>query len=49
MLFVAPAKIPSLNDVFAWLIVPFVAGGRFQFIPPMYWTLQNLKDSGNMQ
>jgi hypothetical protein len=30
-----------LNDVFAWLIVPLIAVGRFLFITPMYWTLQN--------
>jgi hypothetical protein len=38
-----------LNDVFAWCIVHLIAVGRFQFILPMYWTLQNLKDSENKQ
>jgi hypothetical protein len=26
-----------------------IAVGRFYFITPMYWTLQNLKDSENKQ
>jgi hypothetical protein len=38
-----------LNDVFARFIVPLSAVGRFLFIHPMYWTLQNLKDSENKQ
>jgi hypothetical protein len=29
--------------------VPFIAVGHFYFIPPMYRTLQNLKDSENKQ
>jgi hypothetical protein len=44
-LIIAPANISLLNDVFAWLIVPLIAVGHFQFIISMYWTLQNLKDS----
>jgi hypothetical protein len=38
-----------LDDAFAWFIVPFIAVGRIKFIPPMYGTLQNLKDSENNQ
>jgi hypothetical protein len=49
MLIIAPANISVLKDIFAWFIVPFIAVGRFQFIPPMYWTLQNLKDRENKQ
>jgi hypothetical protein len=41
----APAHISVLNDVFAWFLVPSIAVGRFCFIPLVYWTLQNLKDS----
>jgi hypothetical protein len=46
---IALAHISVLNDVFAWFIVPLNAVGRFQFIPPMYWTIENLKDSENKQ
>jgi hypothetical protein len=35
--------------LFAWFIVALIAVGSFQFITPMYWTLQNLKDSENKQ
>jgi hypothetical protein len=49
MLTIAPANIYVLNDVFACFIVPLLAVGRFYFIFPMYWTLQNLKDSENKQ
>jgi hypothetical protein len=46
---IAQENISVLNDVFAWFIVPLVAVGLFWFITPMYWTLQNLKDSENKQ
>jgi hypothetical protein len=46
---VAPAHISLLNAVFARFIVPLIAAGRFWFIPPVYWTLQDLKDSVNKQ
>jgi hypothetical protein len=49
MLVIAPANVSVLNGVFAWFIVPLIAVGRFQFVAPMYWTLQNLKDSENKQ
>jgi hypothetical protein len=49
LLIIAPANICVLNDVFAWCIVPLIAVGDFEFIPPMYWTLENLKDSENTQ
>jgi hypothetical protein len=49
MLIIGPANISVLNDVFAWFIVPFIAVGRFYFIPLMYWTLRNLKDRENKQ
>jgi hypothetical protein len=45
MLIIAPVNISVLNDVFAWFIVPVIAVGCILFIYPMYWTLQNLKDS----
>jgi hypothetical protein len=48
-LIISPAHISVLNDVFAWVIVPLIAVGCFYFIPPMYWTLQKLKDSENKQ
>jgi hypothetical protein len=34
---------------FARFIVPLIAVGRFYFIAPLYWTLQNLKDSEHKQ
>jgi hypothetical protein len=49
MLIIAPANISLLNYLFAWFVVPLIAVGRSQFIPLMYWTLQNLKDSNNKQ
>jgi hypothetical protein len=48
-LITAPAHISVLNDVFAWFILPSIAVGRFKFIPPMDFTLQNLKNSANKQ
>jgi hypothetical protein len=49
MLIIAPAHISLLNDVFAWFIVPSIAAGRFYFIPPMYWALQNFKERESKQ
>jgi hypothetical protein len=48
-LIIAPANISVLNDAFAWFSVPLIAVGCFWFIPPTYWTLQNLKDSESKQ
>jgi hypothetical protein len=48
-LIIAPANIFVLDDVFAWFIVPLIAVGVLQFVPPMYWTLRNLNDSENKQ
>jgi hypothetical protein len=36
-----------MNDVVAWFIAPLIAFGCFQFISPMYGTLQNLKGIEN--
>jgi hypothetical protein len=35
--------------LFAWFVVPVIADRRFEFICPMCWTLQNLKDSESKQ
>jgi hypothetical protein len=41
----APAHSSVLNDVFAEVIVPLIAVGRFKLITLVKFTLQNLKDS----
>jgi hypothetical protein len=41
-LIIGPANISVLKDLFACFIVPLIAVGRFEFIPPMFWTFHNL-------
>jgi hypothetical protein len=46
---IAPANASELNDVFAQLLVPVLRFGSSWFNIPMYWALQNLRESEHKQ